>query len=85
MTNILVTTFLWLAIVASFPLYSQRQRENILGDLWSKVEENYPGVGVKMSAIDAAKLNEQTVKSNMLPQIKAQARRFSVIFLQKTI
>lgn len=71
---IMVTTIVWFAIVASFPLYAQQQRENTLGDLWPKVEENYPGVGVKMSAIDAAKFNEQAIKGNMLPQVKVQAQ-----------
>lgn len=72
--HIMVTTVMWLAIVATFPLYAQQQRENTLGSLWSKVEENYPGVGAKISAIDAAKLNERAVKGNMLPQISAQAQ-----------
>lgn len=72
--HIVVTTVMWLAIVATFPLYAQQQRENTLGSLWSKVEENYPGVGAKISAIDAAKLNERAVKGNMLPQISAQAQ-----------
>ncbi len=72
--HIMATTFVWLAIVATFPLYAQQQRENTLGSLWSKVEESYPGVGAKTSAIDAAKFNERAVKSNMLPQVKAQAQ-----------
>ncbi|UQA74092.1 TolC family protein [Sphingobacterium siyangense] len=72
--HIMVTTVTWLTIVATFPLYAQQQRENTLGSLWSKVEDKYPGVGVKTSAIDVAKLNERAIKSNMLPQVKAQAQ-----------
>jgi outer membrane protein TolC len=72
--HIRATTLLWLAVVAAFPLYAQQQKEHTLGSLWSKVEENYPGVGAKMSAIDAAKYNQRTVKGNMLPQVNAQAQ-----------
>ncbi|EEI94315.1 outer membrane efflux protein [Sphingobacterium spiritivorum ATCC 33300] len=72
--HIMATTLLWLAIVAALPLYAQQQQEYTLGSLWSKVEENYPGVGAKMSAIDAAKYNQRAVKGNMLPQVNAQAQ-----------
>lgn len=70
----MATALLWLAVVAAFPLYAQQQKEHTLGSLWSKVEENYPGVGAKMSAIDAAKYNQRAVKGNMLPQVNAQAQ-----------
>ncbi|WP_240186955.1 MULTISPECIES: TolC family protein [Bacteroidota] len=70
----MATTLLWLAIVAALPLYAQQQQDYTLGSLWSKVEENYPGVGAKMSAIDAAKYNQRAVKGNMLPQVNAQAQ-----------
>ncbi len=72
--HIMATTLLWLAIVAALPLYAQQQQDYTLGSLWSKVEENYPGVGAKMSAIDAAKYNQRAVKGNMLPQVNAQAQ-----------
>jgi outer membrane protein TolC len=72
--HIMATALLWLAVVAAFPLYAQQQKEHTLGSLWSKVEENYPGVGAKMSAIDAAKYNQRAVKGNMLPQVNAQAQ-----------
>jgi outer membrane protein TolC len=65
---------MWLAIAVTFPLHAQQQQEHTLGRLWPKVEENYPGVGAKMSAIDAAKFNERAVKGNTLPQVKAQAQ-----------
>ncbi|HSP83794.1 MAG TPA: TolC family protein [Gillisia sp.] len=67
-------TVMWLAIAVTFPLYGQQKKENTLGNLWPKVEEYYPGIGAKNSAVDAAKLNERTVKSGMLPQLKAQAQ-----------
>lgn len=70
----MATPLLWLAIVATFPLYAQQQNEHTLGSLWSKVEENYPGIGVKTSAMDAAKFNQRAVKGNMLPQVNAQAQ-----------
>tara|TARA_R110000868_G_scaffold296012_1_gene556262 strand:- start:10329 stop:11711 length:1383 start_codon:yes stop_codon:yes gene_type:complete len=72
--HIRATALLWLAVVAALPLYAQQQKEYTLGSLWSKVEENYPGVGAKMSAIDAAKYNQRAVKGNMLPQVNAQAQ-----------
>jgi outer membrane protein TolC len=71
--QIMVATVMWFAIAAVCPLYAQH-KEPTLGSLWHKVEESYPGVGAKMTAIDAAKFNEQAVKSGMLPQVKAQAQ-----------
>lgn len=72
--HIMATLFLWFAIVAAFPVYAQQEKEHTLGSLWPKVEENYPGIGAKAAAMDAAKLNEMAVKSNRLPQVKAQAQ-----------
>ncbi|TDS66194.1 TolC family protein [Myroides indicus] len=72
--HIVATTLLWFAIVVAFPLYAQQQKQNTLGDLWTQVEEKYPGISSKTSAIDAAKLNEKAVKSSALPQVKAQAQ-----------
>ncbi|MEC3880323.1 TolC family protein [Parapedobacter sp. 10938] len=71
--HIIAAAVWWLAIAVAFPLYAQ-QKEHTLGSLWSKVEENYPGVGVKTSAIDAARFNQRAVKSHMLPQVNAQAQ-----------
>src|SRR5690606_36844590 len=59
---------------AMYPINAQQQKEYTLGSVWSKVEQNYPGVGAKISAVDAAKLNERAIKSSMLPQVKAQAQ-----------
>lgn len=70
----MVTTAAWLTIAAAFPIYGQQHNVSTLGNLWSKVEENYPGVESKMTAIDAAKYNEQATKSGMLPRVKAQAQ-----------
>jgi len=72
--QIMASTALWFAIAATFPLHAQQQKENTLGKLWPKIEKAYPGVGAKISAIDAAKLNEQAVRGNTLPQVKAQAQ-----------
>ena len=72
--HIRTTTILWVAVIITFPLYAQQQQENTLGSLWIKVEENYVGISVKTASVEAAKLNERVVKSNMLPQIKAQAQ-----------
>ena len=64
---------LCIAIVVVQPLYAQ-QTENTLGSLWPEVEKNYPGVNARTSAVDAAKLHERAVKSDMLPQVKAQVQ-----------
>src|SRR5690606_32722910 len=72
--HIMATATLWFAVAAIFPLYAQQQKENTLGNLWPKVEENYPGIGVNTAGLDAAKLHERAVKGNMLPQLKAQAQ-----------
>lgn len=72
--QIMASTAVCFAIAVAFPIYAQQQEENTLGSLWSKVEENYPGVAAKRASVDAAELHERTVNSNMLPQIKAQAQ-----------
>ncbi len=72
--QVMATAVMWFAIAATLPLHAQQQKENTLGSLWPKVEEKYPGVGVKTSAVHAAKLHERVVKDNMLPQLKAQAQ-----------
>lgn len=64
---------MWLAIASIAPIYGQYQ-EPALNSLWRKVVQNYPGIGVKTSAVDAAILNERVVKSNRLPQLRAQAQ-----------
>ncbi|WP_158858937.1 TolC family protein [Lunatibacter salilacus] len=71
---IIAITVMCCALAVAFPLYGQQPKANTLGNLWPKVEENYPGVGVKNSDVEAAKLNERAVKSGMLPQLKAQAQ-----------
>lgn len=69
--QIMATAILWCVIAATPLLYAQ-QNENTLGNLWSKIEENYPGVKVKMSAIEVAKLHERAIKGNTLPQVQVQ-------------
>jgi outer membrane protein TolC len=72
--QVMASTVVCLTIAATLPLYAQQQKENTLGSLWPGVKENYPGVGVKTSAVAAAKLHERAVKGNTLPQVKAQAQ-----------
>lgn len=72
--HIMAIAILWLAAVVMFPIYAQQQKEQTLGSLWPNVKKNYPGVGAKRSAVDAAKLHERAIKSNILPQVKAQAQ-----------
>lgn len=71
---IIAVTVMCCAFAVALPLYGQQQKEYTLGNLWPKVKEKYPGVGVENSAVEAAKLNERAVKSGMLPQLKAQAQ-----------
>lgn len=72
--HFMVATAMWFSINAAFPLYAQQHKDHTLGNLWPKVEESYPGVGAKTMAIDAARFSERAVKSNMLPQVKAQGQ-----------
>lgn len=71
--HIMAVTLMYIAIAATSIVYGQ-QKEQTLGTLWPQVEKNYPGIGAKQSAVDAAALDARAVKSNMLPQIKAQAQ-----------
>lgn len=72
--HILATVILWVAVAATSPIYGQQQHENTLGSIWLKVADNYVGVGAKKASVEAAKLNEQAVRGNMLPQLNAQAQ-----------
>lgn len=72
--HIVGTTILWGTLAALFPLFAQQQKQHTLGHLWLKVEAYYPGIGVKHAAIEAAKLHEEVIKTNRLPQLKAQAQ-----------
>lgn len=72
--HIIVAIMTCFAIATVSPLYAQLKQENTLGSLWPTVERNYPGVGAKISAIDAAKLHERAIKSEMLPQVKTQVQ-----------
>jgi len=72
--QIRITTILWLALAATFPSFAQQQQTHTLGSLWPLVKANYPGISARTAAIDAAQLNEQAVKSNMLPQVSAQVQ-----------
>jgi outer membrane protein TolC len=62
--------FFWLTLAAP-ALYAQ-QKQHTLGDLWSLVEKNYPGIMAKQSDIESAKYSEKATKSNALPQAKMQ-------------
>lgn len=62
--------FLWLTIAG--PVLYAQQKQHTLGNLWSLVEANYPGIIAKQSAIESAKYSERATKSNALPQAKMQ-------------
>lgn len=64
---------LWIAFAVP-SLVQGQQQQHTLGSLWPQVEANYPGVAAKNSTLEAARLNERAVKSDMLPQFKAQAQ-----------
>ncbi|MFD1772287.1 TolC family protein [Sphingobacterium suaedae] len=72
--SILAPALLWLAMLAVCPLYAQQAEEQNLGSLWPRVEEYYPGVAAKTSAIDAAAYHQQAVQGRMLPHVYAQAQ-----------
>ncbi|MGV8879626.1 MAG: TolC family protein [Sphingobacteriaceae bacterium] len=70
----MAVTAMWLTFTVALPVYAQQQEAHTLSALWLKVEANYPGIYAKQSAIEAASLRERAVKSNMLPQVNAQAQ-----------
>lgn len=70
---IMTSTAMWFSLAVMFPLYAQEQAPT-LGSLWPRVKENYPGIGAKRAAVDAADYNTRAVKSAMLPQVNAQAQ-----------
>lgn len=72
--HIMTAASLWLVIAGTCSLYGQQQNENTLNTLWLNVEKNYAGINSKTATVDATRLNERAVKSNMLPKIKAQAQ-----------
>jgi len=72
--QIMAATILWLTIAATFPSFAQQQQMHTLGSLWPMVEAKYPGIGAKTAAVEATQLNEQAVKSNILPRVRAQVQ-----------
>jgi len=52
------------------PLYAQQD----LARLWLEVQEQYPGLQQRQAHIEADRLRAQAVKSDALPQAKAQAQ-----------
>src|SRR3546814_18634064 len=71
--QIMTMTVMWCALAVAFPLHAQQQAPT-LGSLWPQVKENYPGIGAKKAAIDAAEYTKRAVKGDMLPQVNAQAQ-----------
>lgn len=67
-------TFLCFGLTVLSPVFAQEKKQATLGQLWTKVEENYAGIQAKDASIEARKLNERVVKSSMLPQVNAQAQ-----------
>lgn len=68
-----ITAFLWL--ILTIPTLVQAQEKNgLLRELWDEVEEMYPGLASRESKVSVAKLNEQVVKGQRLPQLKGQAQ-----------
>lgn len=61
-------------ILGSNTLYAQQNQPNTLGSLWPLVEANYPGLQAKNAAVAVSQLEEQALKSSMLPQVKMQAQ-----------
>jgi outer membrane protein TolC len=60
----------WLTL--AMPAVYAQQKPHTLGDVWCLVEQNYPGIVAKQSAIESAQYTEQATKSNALPQAKMQ-------------
>ncbi len=71
--NHLAALIIIAAMTTVSPSYGQ-QKPHTLGSLWPKVESTYVGLKVQSTGIEAAQLNAQAVKTNRLPQLKAQAQ-----------
>lgn len=65
---------LCLSLIVISSAFAQEKKQQNLGNLWTQVEKNYSGISAKEASVEAAKLNERSVKSNMLPQLNAQAQ-----------
>lgn len=68
-----ISALLWLILAMPYAVKAQEQK-GLLGELWDKIEEKYPGVASKESKVNAAKLKEQALKGERLPQLKGQAQ-----------
>lgn len=68
-----LTISLWLLFILPYSVLAQ-ERNGILGELWVKVEEKYPGIAAKEASLNAAKLEEKVIKGERLPQLKGQAQ-----------
>lgn len=68
-----IATLMWL-ILAMPTIVQAQEKSGLLGALWEKVEEKYPGLTSKESKVSAAKLKEEVVKGARLPQLKGQAQ-----------
>src|SRR5690554_5418410 len=71
--HIRIGAFLW--IILTITTFVQAQEKNgLLRELWDEVEEMYPGLASRESKVSVAKLNEQVIKGQRLPQLKGQAQ-----------
>lgn len=68
-----IIAFLWLIFVIPCSLFAQ-SKEGSLKDLWNKIESKYPGISSQNSLVEAAELQEQAIKGERLPQLRAQAQ-----------
>ena len=71
--HIRIAIFLWLVFITPTLVEAQEQ-DGVLGELWGRVEEQYPGIASRESKVSAAKLQEHAVKGERLPQLKGQAQ-----------
>ena len=69
--GIVGTALIWGVLAGFFPLRAQ-QNQHTLDDIWRRVEQYYPGIQHKNLTIDAARDQTNYVKTNRLPQVKAQ-------------
>ncbi|MBW3518077.1 TolC family protein [Flavobacterium sp. NKUCC04_CG] len=74
MKHILAAALWGFVMAVAFPVYAQQPKENNLGSLWSQVADYYSGIKSKTAEVEAANYQQRAVKSNQLPQLKAQAQ-----------
>ncbi|MHC5310505.1 TolC family protein [Myroides sp. LJL116] len=74
MKYISLSTLWWIAITIPQGVVAQQSTSFVLRDLWTEVEQNFPGLQSKTAQVESVELDKRATKSNLLPQIKLQGQ-----------